>query len=214
MNHHTGQTSSNLNAHSDELQLAVLTQQNKRLTREILPFELKHYYHQDELNLLLNIAKQLRYHSFAPPKRDTASSVFTRESITNFANCFFSYLIEVYGAQLSKGSILFLCDPHTNTNIFLIYDTLFNPLSDTIFEFLNGVWSEIQHSDRAGVFRKSSLEFLKRLAAKLNTAALQSRKKNVHKIARQEIEGFTYLLRTRLLLHFSLGIYTNFGKVW
>ena len=52
MNHHTGQTSSNLNTHSDELQLAVLTQQNKRLTREILPFELKHYHHQDELNLL------------------------------------------------------------------------------------------------------------------------------------------------------------------
>ena len=41
MNHHTGQTSSNFDTHSGELQLAVLTEQNKRLTREILPFEIK-----------------------------------------------------------------------------------------------------------------------------------------------------------------------------
>ena len=46
-----------------------------------------------------------------------------------------------------------------------------NPLSDTLF---NGVWSEIQPLDRAGVFRKSSFEFLKCLASTLNTAALQS----------------------------------------
>ena len=51
--------------HSDELQLAVLTQQNNRLTREIQPFEVKHYQHQDELNILLNTAKQLKYHYFA-----------------------------------------------------------------------------------------------------------------------------------------------------
>ena len=47
MNHHTGPTSSNLDNHSDELQLAVLTQQNKRRTREILPFEVKDYQQQD-----------------------------------------------------------------------------------------------------------------------------------------------------------------------
>ena len=41
MDHHTDQLSSNISTHSDELQLAVLTQQNKRLTREILPFEVK-----------------------------------------------------------------------------------------------------------------------------------------------------------------------------
>ena len=40
-------------------------QQNKRLQRDISPFEAKHYQHQDEVNLVLNIAKQLKYHYFA-----------------------------------------------------------------------------------------------------------------------------------------------------
>ena len=50
--------------------------------------------------------------------------------------------------------------------------------------------------DRQGAFQKSSFEFLKRLACTLNASALQSRKERVHKIARQEIEGFTRLLDT------------------
>ena len=61
MDHDVDRPSSNVPTHSDELQLAVLTQQNKRLTREILPFEVKHYQHQDELNILLNTAIQLKY---------------------------------------------------------------------------------------------------------------------------------------------------------
>ena len=47
MHHHVDQPSSNVQTRSDELQLAVLTQQNKRLAREILPFEVKHYQNQD-----------------------------------------------------------------------------------------------------------------------------------------------------------------------
>ena len=62
MNHYTGQTSSNTDTHSDEIQIAVLTQQNKRLQRDILPFEFRQYQHQHELNLFLNVAKQLKYH--------------------------------------------------------------------------------------------------------------------------------------------------------
>ena len=58
MDHHIYQPSSHVPTHSDELQLAVLLQQNKRLKREILPFEVKYYQHQDELNILLNTAKQ------------------------------------------------------------------------------------------------------------------------------------------------------------
>ena len=59
MDHHIDQPSSHVPTHSDDLQLAVLTQQNRRLTREILSFEVKNYQHQDELNVLLNTAKQL-----------------------------------------------------------------------------------------------------------------------------------------------------------
>ena len=65
MDQYTDQSSSNLPTHSDELQLAVLKQQNTRLTQEILPFKIKHYQHQDELNVLLNTAKQHKYHYFA-----------------------------------------------------------------------------------------------------------------------------------------------------
>ena len=65
MDQHIDQPSSHVPTHSDEWQLAVLTQQNRRLKREILPFEVKHYQHQDELNIPLNTAKQLKYHYFA-----------------------------------------------------------------------------------------------------------------------------------------------------
>ena len=58
--------------------------------------------------------------------------------------------------------------------------------------------TEIQPSERAGVFRKSSIEFLKRLASALNSAALKSQKESVHKIARQENEGFTHLINKYL----------------
>ena len=54
MDHHVDQLSSNVPTHSDELQLVVLTQQNKRLTSDILTFEVKHYQDQDDLNILLN----------------------------------------------------------------------------------------------------------------------------------------------------------------
>ena len=42
MDHHIDQPSSHVPTQSDELQLVVLTQPNRRLTREILPFEVKH----------------------------------------------------------------------------------------------------------------------------------------------------------------------------
>ena len=74
MNHHIGQTSSNTDIHSDKLQLAVLTQQNKRLLRDILPFEVKHYRHQEELILLPNTAKQFKYHFFAVEQEPLLSS--------------------------------------------------------------------------------------------------------------------------------------------
>ena len=106
------------------------------------------------------------------------------------------YLVEIYGAQLTKGSVLFLCDPLTNKYISFIYDTLFNPPCDTFFEFFTKIWSEIQPLDRQGAFQKFSFEFFKRLACTLNASALQSRKERVHKITRQEIEGFTRLLDT------------------
>ena len=44
MDHYIDNPSS-IPTHSDELQLAVLTQQNKRLAKEILPFEVKQYQH-------------------------------------------------------------------------------------------------------------------------------------------------------------------------
>ena len=57
------------------------------------------------------------------------------------------------------------------------------------------MWSEIQPSDREGIFRKSFFKFLKRLATALNANASPSRKESGHKITRQEIEGFNHLLK-------------------
>ena len=122
MNHYTGQTFSNTDTHPDELQLAVLTKQNQRLQYDILPFEAKHYQHQDELNLLLNVAKQPKYHYFAAEQQPLLSLPDKASQVSRTA--FLSSLIEIYGAQLTKGSILFICDLLTNTYISLIYDTL------------------------------------------------------------------------------------------
>ena len=60
MDQHTDQSSSKLPTHSYELQLAVLKQQNTRLTQEILLFNVKQYEHREELNMLLKRAKQLK----------------------------------------------------------------------------------------------------------------------------------------------------------
>ena len=141
MDHHTDQPSSHIPTHSDELQLAVPIQQNRRLTREILPFEVKHYQHQDELNIFLNTAKHLKYHLFAVEQQPHLFLPDKASQVSRIA--FLSYLVEIYGTQLTKGSVFFICDPLTNSYFSLRYHTLLQPLSDTLFEFLNGIWSEI-----------------------------------------------------------------------
>ena len=193
MDHHIDQHSSHVPTHSDELQLAVLTQQIRRLTREILPFEVKHYQHQDELNILLNTTKQLKYHYFAVEQQPYLSLPEKASQVSRTA--FLSNLVEFYVTQLTKGSVLFICDPLTYTYISLLYDIQIHLLLDTLFEFLNEIWSEIQPSDREGFFRKSSFEFLKRLAPALDTNVSHSQKGSVHKIAKQETEGFIQLLK-------------------
>ena len=170
MDHHPEQSSSNYQAHSDELQLVVLTQQNRRLMTEISPFGIKQYQNQDELNILLNIAKQLKTHYFAL-EQEAFLSLPEKASHISRTACL-SYLIEIYGKQLIKGSILFIYDPLTNKYTSLMYLTLFHPLSDTLFEFLNGIYTEIQPLDREVLFKKASFEFLKRFAPALNTKAL------------------------------------------
>ena len=114
--------------------------------------------------MLLNTAKQLKYHYFAVEQQP---HFFLTEKASQVSRtAFLSYLVEIYGAQVTKGSVLFRL---TNKYISLIYKTLFHPLSDdSLFQFLNGILSEIQPSDRKGIFKNSSFEFLKRLATALN----------------------------------------------
>ena len=109
---------------------------------------------QDEINLLLNTAKQLRYHYFGVEQQQTLLSLLDSSSQVSGTNLL-SYLIEICGAQVTKGSIHPICDPLTNIYISLIYDTFLNPLSDILFEFLNGVWTEIKPSDRTGAIKNS-----------------------------------------------------------
>ena len=98
MDHCTDQSSSNIPKHSEELQLAVLKQQNARLTHKILPFKVKNSQKQDELNLLLNTAKQLKYHNFAVEQQP---HLFLPEKASHVSRtASLSYLVEIYGAQL------------------------------------------------------------------------------------------------------------------
>ena len=153
MDQHPEQSSSNYQTHSEKLQLADLTQQNPCLMPEISPFEVKHYQHQDELHILLSIAKQLKTHYFALEQQPFLSLPEKASQVLRTA--FLSYFIEIHGTQLTKGSILFICDPLTNKYTSLIFDTLSNPLSDTLFEFLNGIHSEIQPLDTEVLLKKA-----------------------------------------------------------
>ena len=74
-------------------------------------------------------------------------------------------------------------------------DSSFSLPSGFLYVFLNYVYAELQPSDRAGAFRKSSFKFLKQLASTTNTATTQSRKETVHKIASNETEGLNHLLK-------------------
>ena len=105
MDNQTEQFSPNYQAHSDELQLLVLTQQNRRLMTEISPFDITLYQNQDELNILLNVAKQLKTHYFSLEQQPFLSLPEKASHITRTA--FLSYLIEIYGKQLTKRLNLF-----------------------------------------------------------------------------------------------------------
>ena len=63
------------------------------------------------------------------------------------------------------------------TNTLLITDSQFCQQSDTLSEFLNGIYRELELSDRKGAIRRTSVKFQKRLASTLNFAAIQPRKK-------------------------------------
>ena len=91
----TGQTSSKSDTHSEELHLALLTQQNKRPMSQILPFKITQHQHQDEINLLLNAAKQLKYHYFAVEQQPLLSLPDKASQVSRTA--FLLYLIEIYG---------------------------------------------------------------------------------------------------------------------
>ena len=137
MDQYTDQSSSNLPMHLGELQLAVLKQNKTCLLKEVVPSKVKNYQHQDELNMLLNTAKQLKYHYFAAEQQPHLNLQERASQVSRTA--FLSYLVEIYGNQLTQGSVLFICDPLTNKYISLIYDTVFQQLSDFLFEFLNGI---------------------------------------------------------------------------
>ena len=98
----------------------------------------------------------------------TASPLFSKKASQVSRTAFLSNLVKIHGAQLTRGSFLFICDPLKNTYTSLIYDTLFNPLSDTLVDFLQGIWSKMQTSDKESVFLKSYFEFLKLLAPTLH----------------------------------------------
>ena len=83
----------------------VLTQQNNRLMHEILAFKITHYQNENEINLLLNTAKQRNCQYFA----------VEQQTLLSLRTAFLLYLIEIYGTQITKGTTLFTCDHLTDT---------------------------------------------------------------------------------------------------
>ena len=110
MSRHTGQTQSKPDTKSEQLQLAVLTQQNNQLIHEILPFRIAQYQHQDELNLILITAKQFKHHYFTIEQQPLFSLLDRASQVSGIA--FLVYLIDIYGAQLTKGSVFYLWSPN------------------------------------------------------------------------------------------------------
>ena len=74
--------------------------QNTRLTQEILPFKVKHYQHQDELHMLLNTEKQLKYHYFAVEQQPHLLLPENASQVSRTA--LLSYVVEIYGAQKAQ----------------------------------------------------------------------------------------------------------------
>ena len=121
MNHHIGQFSSNIDTHSDELYLVFLTQQNKRLLRGILSFEVNYYRHQDEINLLLQSMKQLKYPYFAVEQQPLISLPGKASQVSRTA-----FLIINWNLWNSTNKVLnFFYLWSSNKHIFLSYMTLY-----------------------------------------------------------------------------------------
>ena len=118
--------------------------------RDIQPFTVSHYQNQEEFNILLNTAQQPKPHYSSIEQQPLLSLPHKASQVSRMT--FLSYLIEILGTQFTIATILFICDPLTDVHISLIYETLLNPLSDTLLEFLNGVFPELQPFDRTGAF--------------------------------------------------------------
>ena len=140
MSHQTGQTASKLDTHSDELHLVVLTQQNKRLLHEKLPFKIAQYQHQDELNF--KDSETIQISLFC--SRATASPLFTGQSFTSLTDCFSFISNRNLPSSTHKSLISVFCDPLTKSYFSLIYDFLNKPLSDTLFEFFHRSFDRIR----------------------------------------------------------------------
>ena len=91
MSRYTGQSSSQSDVHPDEPKLAILTQQNKRLLRDMKPIEVSHNQNQHELKILLYTAQQLKRHYFSVELLSLHNKASKVSRIP-----YLSYLIEIY----------------------------------------------------------------------------------------------------------------------
>ena len=86
MDQHPEESSSNYRAHSDELQLVVLTQQKRHLMTEISPFDMKTISKPRRIKYIIKHSKKTKNTLIC--NRTTTIFFFTREGITQLTNCF------------------------------------------------------------------------------------------------------------------------------
>ena len=73
---------------------------------------------------------------------------------------FSSYLIKSLDPKLTKGRIVFICDPLSHRQPSLTFDAIFCQLSDTIIEIVHGAQRENHKKARNdNHFKQSSIEF-------------------------------------------------------
>ena len=174
----------------------LLQKGNRCLLDDIKQAETVKIHDVDQLSLLLFTAQQLKTPYF---NGEQQRFFLSTEGRSQFAGTPFLYfLIEIYGQQLTEDTMLLLHDPVVVRHASPINGTLVCPRSETLVELRREVLDENHTAKKEDQFKNLSIQFFKRLALTLIAETVHYRVKNVHKIARQKIEGFNHLIQKHL----------------
>ena len=138
--------------------------------------------------MYLKTAKQLKYHNFAVEQQPHLSLPENASQVSRTA--FLSYLVENYGTQLKKGSVLFIYDPLANKYISLYTILYFTHYQKLYLKSLTEYCMKYNLRIEKKYLKSLLSNFLNALQLHLMLMLHLHEKR-----AGQEIEGFTHLLK-------------------